>query len=163
MFLVSKSAWAGIIFILLTTWISGPRPAPVASGPNLSKELPAVEHPNDVNRIQQTLLDKGHYSGKVDGVFGLRTRASIRRFQEAENLPVTGQLDTQTAGRLGVTPESHNKTGRQITQGKPSAGIEWVGRRSKPLRKAVKRVASLDSGRSDPEKALQAENDKNAQ
>ena len=77
MFLVSKAAWAGIIFILLTTAISGSRPTPVASGPNLSKELPAVEHWNDVKNKQQTLQDKGHYSGKVDGVLGLRTRARI--------------------------------------------------------------------------------------
>ena len=163
MLLTSKVAWAAIICILLTPWISGPRPAPIASGPNLSKELPAVEHPNDVNRMQQTLQDRGHYSGKVDGVFGLRTRASIRGFQKAENLPVTGQLDTQTAGRLGVTPESHEKTGHHITQGKPSAGINLAGRRSKPLQKAVKGVASLDSGRADHEEALQAENDKNPQ
>ena len=39
MFLVRKAAWAGIIFILLTTGISGSRPTPVASGPNLSKEV----------------------------------------------------------------------------------------------------------------------------
>ena len=47
--------------------------------------------------MQQTLQDKGHYRGEVDGVFGLRTRASIRGFQKAENLTVTVQLDTQTA------------------------------------------------------------------
>ncbi len=163
MFLVSKAIWAGIIFILLTTWISGPRRAPVSSGPNFTKELPAGEHWNDVKNMQQTLQDTGHYSGKLDGVLGLRTRASIRGFQKAENLPVTGQLDTQTAGRLGLTPESHDKTSHQITQGKPSAGRKWAGRRSKPIRKAVKRVASSDSGRADREEPLQSESDKNPQ
>ncbi len=62
--------------------------------------------------------------------------------------------------------ESHQrvtKDGLQITQGKPSAGTRYTGRRSKSLHKAVKRVASLDSGRADPEKALQGENDKNPQ
>jgi hypothetical protein len=48
MFLASKAAWAGIVFILLTTGISGPRSTLLASEANLSKEVPAVEHRNDV-------------------------------------------------------------------------------------------------------------------
>jgi len=83
----------------------GPRPTPPALGANLSKEVPAVRNRNDVRKMQQTLQGKGYYHGEVDGVFGLRTRASIRGLQKAENLPVTGQLDTQTADKLGVRPE----------------------------------------------------------
>jgi peptidoglycan hydrolase-like protein with peptidoglycan-binding domain len=144
MFLVGKAAWAGIAFILLTTGISGPRPTPLAPGANLSKEVPAIGHRNDVKKMQQTLRDKGYYRGEVDGVFGLRTRASIRGFQKAENLPVTGELDTQTAGKLGVSPEGHEETGTETNQGKPSPYIEWgkgSGRTSKTLPKAVKTAA----------------------
>jgi hypothetical protein len=43
MFLASKAAWAGIICILLTTGISRPRATPVASGANVSKEVPAAQ------------------------------------------------------------------------------------------------------------------------
>jgi peptidoglycan hydrolase-like protein with peptidoglycan-binding domain len=93
MFLASKAALAGIVFILLTTGIPRPRPTPVASGASSSKEGPAVRPANDVKKMQQALYEKGHYRGEVDGVFGLRTRASIRGFQKTENLPVTGQLD----------------------------------------------------------------------
>ena len=144
MFLVGKAAWAGIVFILLTTGISGPRPTPLAPGANLSKEVPAIGYRNDVKKMQQTLRDKGYYRGEVDGVFGLRTRASIRGFQKAENLPVTGELDTQTAGKLGVSPEGHEETGTETNQGKPSPYIEWgkgSGRTSKTLPKAVKTAA----------------------
>jgi peptidoglycan hydrolase-like protein with peptidoglycan-binding domain len=150
MFLASKAACAGIVFLLLATGISGPRPTPIASGPNLRNEVPAVGHGNDVKKMQQTLHDKGLYRGELDGVFGLRTRASIRGFQKAENLPATGQLDTQTAGRLGVTPEDHDKTGNQITQSKPSAGIQGIRgsrRTSKTPRKAVNTVAGSESSR----------------
>ena len=87
MFLATKAAWAGIVFILLTIGASGPRPTPLALGANLSKEVPAVRNRNDVRTMQQTLRDKGHYRGEVDGVSGLRTGASIRGFQKAENLP----------------------------------------------------------------------------
>lgn len=126
MFLARKVAWAGIVFLLLATGISGPRPTLLTPGAESSKEMPAVPHPNDVNGMQQTLLDKGHYRGKVDGVLGLRTRAGIRAYQKAENLPVTGQLDQETAGRLGVRPEVREEKDFDSTQDKPPAGVKWA-------------------------------------
>ena len=161
MVLAGKAACAGIAFILLTIGTSGPSPMPSPSGANLSKEVPGVAHPNDAIKMQQTLQDKGHYRGKVDGVFGLRTRASIRAYQKDENLPVTGDLDAQTAGRLGITPEVREEIGYETTQGKPSAGIRWAERSrrtGKTLRKTVKTAAAPESDRADREKALQAEN-----
>jgi peptidoglycan hydrolase-like protein with peptidoglycan-binding domain len=168
MFLASKAAWAGVVFILLTTGISGPRPTPLASEANLSKEEPGVGHRDrdDVKKMQETLRDKGHYRGKVDGVFGLRTRASIRAYQKAGKLPVTGQVDIRTADGLGVRPEGREETGNENAKGKPSAGIKWAkgsGRTSKTLQKAVKTVAAPESGRGDREKALQADNDNHPQ
>ena len=145
MFLASKAAWAGIVFLLLTSGISRPR-TPLASGANVSKEVPTVVQANDVKKIQEALQGNGQYGArKVDGVFGLRTRASIRGFQKAENLPVTGQLDAETAGKLGVRPEGGEQTGYEAPQGKPSAGIKWDAgsrRPSKALRKAVTKPAS---------------------
>src|ERR1035437_3305256 len=160
MFLASKAALAGIVFIMLTTGISGPRPTARASGANLGKEVPAVGPRNDVKKMQETLQEKGHSRGKVDGVFGLRTRASIRAYQKAENLPVTGHLDNQTAGKLGVAPEVREEIGYETTQGKPSAGIRWAERSrrtGKTLRKTVKTAAAPESDRADREKALQAD------
>ena len=138
MFFASKVVCAGIVFILLTTGISETRPMPLASV-DLSKELPAIPHPNDVSKLQQNLLEKRHYRGKVDGVFGLRTRAGIRAYQKAENVPVTGQLDRETARRLGVAPEE-GKTVIDNPAGKPSAGITWAEsskRAGRTLRKPV--------------------------
>jgi peptidoglycan hydrolase-like protein with peptidoglycan-binding domain len=126
MLIATRAPWAGIVFLMLTTWISGPPPTPLTSAAELSKEALAVAHPNDVNKMQQTLLYKGHYRGKVDGVFGLRTRASIRAYQKAEHLPVTGLLDVRTYGKLGVTPEVREETGSKTAQDKPSAGIRWA-------------------------------------
>jgi len=160
MLLAGKAACAGIVFLLLTTGISGPRRTPLASA-ILSKEVPAVGPRNDVKKMQETLRDKGHYSGEVDGVLGLRTRASIRGFQKTENLPVTGQLDARTADKLGVRPEVREEAGYETTQGKPSAGIKRAkSSTSKTLRKAVKTVAVSESGRGDREKTLQAESEK---
>ena len=90
---------------------------PVDSRINLSSEVPAETDWKDVQGMQQTLQDRGRYHGKIDGVFGLRTRASIRGFQKAENLPATGQLDVRTASKLGVRSESREDTGYATTQG----------------------------------------------
>jgi peptidoglycan hydrolase-like protein with peptidoglycan-binding domain len=166
--LARKAAWAGVVFIFLATGISGPRPTPLASKPNLSKEEPGIRQRDgdDVKKMQETLRDKGHYRGKVDGVFGLRTRASIRAYQKAENLPVTGQADTQTADLLGVRPEGHVETANETTKGKPSAGIKWAKgsrRTSKTLRKTVKTAVATESRQGEDEKALQAENSNHPQ
>jgi peptidoglycan hydrolase-like protein with peptidoglycan-binding domain len=67
--------------------------------------------------------------------FGLRTRASIRAYQKAENLPITGQVDAHTAAGFGVRPESTWGTspsgGREVGhRNKPSAGIRLTKRRT---------------------------------
>ena len=163
MFLISKAACAGVVFLLLTTGIRGPRQTALASA-NLGKEAPAVWHRNDVKKMQGTLRDEGHYSGKGDGVSGIGTRASVSEFQKTENLSVTGKVDAQTAGKLGVKPEGREETGYEATQSKPSACIKRAkssGRISKTFRKAAETVAVSESGREEEEreKTLQAESE----
>jgi len=183
MFLASKIVWAGIAFTLVTTGVvlQGFRLSPAGSDSDKEEGVAAFVIKNEIKKMQETLRDKGHYQGMVDEVFGLRTRASIRAYQKAENLPVTGQVDTGTADGLGVRPEStwgnSNNAGREVrhgndragyetTQGKPSAYIKWAkgsGRTNKTLRKAVKTVAAPESCQGDPEKTLQAEDDNHPQ
>src|ERR1017187_3616847 len=119
MFLATKIGWAGIAFALLTTGMlrQGFPRSPAGSDSN-KQEVSVFVIKNELKKVQETLRGKGYYGGKVDGVFGLRTRASIRAYQKAENLPVTGQLDTQTAGKLGVRPEGGEETGYDTTKGK---------------------------------------------
>jgi lipoprotein-anchoring transpeptidase ErfK/SrfK len=45
--------------------------------------------------------------GPIDGIGGAQTGAALRAFQESEGLPVTGQLDASTVGRLQVTSPLH--------------------------------------------------------
>jgi peptidoglycan hydrolase-like protein with peptidoglycan-binding domain len=141
MLLAGKAVGAGITFLLLTIGTSGTRPTTLPSGPGLSKEPRGWAYPNDVKKMQQALRDNGHYRGEVDGVFGLRTRASLRGFQKAEHLPASGQLDASTAVKLGVRLEVREETGYGTTQAKPSAGTKWgqgSGRTSKTLQKPVR-------------------------
>ena len=150
MLFASKIVCSGIVFLLMTPWTSGPHPLPLDSGPisaaNWWRIMVGLESAGGSAGEQcqgdaADLQDEGHYRGKIDGMFGLRTRASIRGFQKAEHLPVTGQLDVQTASKLGVRPESRGDTGDE-TQDKPSAGITWAegSRRSgRTLQKPAKK------------------------
>jgi peptidoglycan hydrolase-like protein with peptidoglycan-binding domain len=52
--------------------------------------------------VQTKLKQLGYYSGVVDGQMGSQTAAAIRRFQIAQRLKVTGELNSQTLRRLGV-------------------------------------------------------------
>jgi len=177
MFVARKIRWAEIALTLLTG-ISLPAFSRRAAATDSHKaKVATFLIKNEIRKMQEILRDKGHYRGKVDGVLGLRTRASLRAYQKAEKLPITGQVDTRTADGLGLRPEStwdnSKSTEREVGHGsdraigeikrdKPSAGRKWAqgsGRTSKTLRKAVKTVTAPEIGRAEREKTLQAENE----
>jgi peptidoglycan hydrolase-like protein with peptidoglycan-binding domain len=126
---------------------------------------------DEIKKVQQSLSDKGYNAGPVDGILGPKTRAGIRQYQEAEKLPVTGRLDADTAGKLGVGPESiggefkgagkemkegGKETGHEMHEGKPiAAGKEFgkgVGRAAEKVGSGVKKAVTTDSDRGDREK-----------
>ena len=55
-----------------------------------------------VAAAQQALQKNGLNPGPIDGYMGPRTTAAVREFQQKEQLQVTGQLDPETLGRLGI-------------------------------------------------------------
>ncbi len=64
----------------------------------------ASAHADDLLRSAQVKLAKmGYFNAKADGVPSSVTSAAIRRFQVAEKLKVTGELNQQTIDRLGLT------------------------------------------------------------
>ena len=151
------AAWA------LALGILGLSHAQIASAAN--------HHKRDIVKVQQSLTDKGFHPGNVDGVLGPQTRAGIREYQASEKLPVTGRLDVETAGRLGVGPESiggnfkgaghetaegSQEAGHEMTQGKPiAAGKEFgkgIGRAGEKVGKGVKQAVTTESDRGDREK-----------
>ena len=157
---ISRMVGARVIFVLLMTVILGISLAPSAS---------AHDH-GDIKKVQETLRDKGYYTGPVDGVMGHQTRAAIRQYQQSENLPVTGHLDGDTAGKLGVGPESvggefkasgeavgtgGKGVGHEMKEGKPIAAGkdlgEGIGKGGKDVGKGVKKAVSPKSDSGDPE------------
>jgi len=179
MSLNKKTVWTGIIFAFLMTLGLG---LPLASAVNDSKDQPAPLQSSDIKKVQQTLHDKGYYTGQIDGIMGPETRAGIRQYQKSENLPVTGHLDAETAGKLGVGPESiggsfkgagkqaakgGEEAGHEIKQGKPvAAGKELgkgVGRAGEKVGEGVKKAVSPESDRGDREKKQEDEKQANPQ
>lgn len=55
---------------------------------------------NEVTLAQRRLASLNYPSGKPDGSAGLLTRSAVRDFQDANSLPVTGQLDHTTKTAL---------------------------------------------------------------
>ncbi|KOR37784.1 MULTISPECIES: peptidoglycan-binding domain-containing protein [Planktothricoides] len=53
-----------------------------------------------VTFVQQTLLNRGYFSGPVTGFYGELTEVAVRNFQAANGLSVSGQVDAATYQRL---------------------------------------------------------------
>ena len=100
-----SSRWVARTF--LTIAMLGLGSIPVASAADPGNEPMALQQ-KDIQEVQKSLNDKGFDTGPADGFMDPRTRAGIRQFQESEKLPVTGRLDAETAGRLGVGPQARN-------------------------------------------------------
>jgi peptidoglycan hydrolase-like protein with peptidoglycan-binding domain len=167
-----KAVWTRVIFSLLMTGMLGLSLMPLAS---------ALDR-GDVKKVQETLRDKGYYTAPVDGILGPKTREGIRQYQKSESLPVTGRLDAETAGKLGVGPESEGgsfkaagqdvgaggkELGHEMKQGKPvAAGKEMgkgLGRGGKKVGEGVKKAVTPESDRGDREKKEQPEKPDNPQ
>lgn len=171
MFPTRKTIWAGAVLTFLTIGVLGLSQAPLTFADQSKSE--------DIKQVQTTLQDKGYNPGKVDGILGPRTRAAIRQYQQSEALPVTGRLDNETAGKLGVGPESIGgkfegagqevgqgsvESVHEIKKGKPiAAGKEMgkgIGRAGKKVGLGVKDAVSPESDRGDREKKQEAEEPK---
>ena len=56
----------------------------------------------DNREVQEALKAKGNDPGPIDGRMGSKTRAALKAFQQTNGLKATGQLDNETAEKLGV-------------------------------------------------------------
>ena len=55
-----------------------------------------------VRKAQQHLRSRGYQAGTPDGLMGPQTIAALRRYQSANGLTVTGEVDTDTLDSLGI-------------------------------------------------------------
>lgn len=65
-----------------------------------SAPLLDLKHRADVKRVQQALAAQGLYKGKIDGLWGKRSKAALARFRASLALPATAQWDSATQAAL---------------------------------------------------------------
>ena len=54
-------------------------------------------------RVQIALMTRGYYSGSIDGIMGPISRASLMKYQQANNLRPSGTMSTETLNALGIS------------------------------------------------------------
>ncbi len=77
----------------------------------LSQSVEAVSYKQGssgsvVTRIQQRLRDWGYYTYTIDGIYGSRTTAAVKKFQKARGLTVDGVCGPNTLSALGISVSS---------------------------------------------------------
>ena len=65
-----------------------------------SRDLSLGDTGDDVKAVQQRLRNLGFYTSQVDGTYGGSTTDAMRRFQEMNGLPATGNGDLATYAKL---------------------------------------------------------------
>jgi peptidoglycan hydrolase-like protein with peptidoglycan-binding domain len=72
------------------------------NGQQMGQSQSSLKGSVEVREIQQYLNNHGYHAGKVDGQWGSRTSAAVKRFQQAKGLKPTGQLDDQTLAQMNI-------------------------------------------------------------
>ena len=110
------------------------------------KKTKPLMHGKDVREIQSALMKLG-YSVKIDGFYGNETFSSVRKFQKANNLECTGNIDINTrkllielASSIKSASSTKNKKGNLITDAK-----QKILMLKKPFMKG-KEVSGLQNG-----------------
>ncbi|MBR0467170.1 MAG: spore cortex-lytic enzyme [Clostridia bacterium] len=63
---------------------------------------------NEVTEIQKRLFSLGYYTGKIDGIFGSKTRNAVVAFQKAKGLVPDGIVGKKTLSALGLSNTGNN-------------------------------------------------------
>ena len=94
--------------LLESSAVPGPAPGPAPAPPEHRRKcrILRVETPllrgDDMTAVQRALWGRGLDPGPVDGIFGPRTAAAVRRFQAGQGFAVTGVVAEAEYRGLGV-------------------------------------------------------------
>ena len=56
----------------------------------------------EVLQLQKKLSELGYNPGQADGLWGKKTETALKKFQEDQNLVVSGKVDEETWQELGL-------------------------------------------------------------
>jgi lipoprotein-anchoring transpeptidase ErfK/SrfK len=77
---------------------SKPPPGPIVLTQQSPSDFPRPVH--DIFEAQVALARRAVSPGSIDAAIGSQTRSALSVFQETQNLPITGELDTATRAQL---------------------------------------------------------------
>ena len=97
--------------IVVTTPVVNTSPTtPILTSPTNDEPIPHTPRTiesgatgNDVKDIQTKLKEQGFLTAKPSGSFGTKTKSAVKKFQKANDLPVTGIVDQATLDTLSGT------------------------------------------------------------
>lgn len=58
---------------------------------------------SEVKTIQQKLINWGYLTGSADGIYGAKTEAAVRRFQQNNGLTADGVAGSATLAKMGIS------------------------------------------------------------
>ncbi len=116
-------------------------------------DAPATSRPGDtgshVKKLQQALQIKGHYNGKIDGIYGSGTTAAVKAFQKKHGLSrdgIAGKVTIKTLfgenaaddktikteslkwfGNENTIPKGATVTIKDVQTGKTFQAVRWSG------------------------------------
>ncbi|MGA9995121.1 MAG: peptidoglycan-binding domain-containing protein [Pyrinomonadaceae bacterium] len=65
---------------------------------------------DQIKQAQAILKQRGFYNGEQTGKLDADTRAGLKKYQEAENIKVTGTLNKATLEKMSITLTDKQKT-----------------------------------------------------
>ena len=80
---------------------------------------------NEVKTIQEKLKRWGYYNGSVDGIYGTKTVAAVKKFQQKNGLTVDGIAGQKTLQAMGIYSSNSSSSG---SSGSNSSDINLLGR-----------------------------------
>lgn len=96
--LIRQTAVTLLLNLLVLAALSFLYPSPAAEALSKNGSTGA-----EVKAIQETLKDRGLYSGSIDGIYGADTQAAVKKFQKQQGLTADGIAGPLTLKRLGVS------------------------------------------------------------
>jgi peptidoglycan hydrolase-like protein with peptidoglycan-binding domain len=78
--------------------------------------------PERYQEIQQSLAEKGYFSGPVNGAWGADSVAALKRFQRDQNIGDDGKLGSLSLIALGLGPKRGSALGSSPEPGAPDGG-----------------------------------------
>jgi peptidoglycan hydrolase-like protein with peptidoglycan-binding domain len=150
LFLTAKPVAAGPSTSAAVTVLPGPRPAETGT---VKKHAGARSRTEIVAEIQKELARRGFYEGSADGVYGPKTDAAIRDFEQVAGLKPSGEPNETLLRAIAQS----SVRARAPTESRPNDPIAELLAPSKQV-KAVQRVlAAFGYGQINPSGVLDPE------